>query len=197
MSVPPSTNVHSLTPPAYWKVSPVSSLRLTTRMYEDYVTEDDQSNTANLIFTNIHKINTHVSLPKIYHGRPLRILRWQLSTVFPVLKTGYHDRLAEHREGNWSKIQDRECKYNVRLRGVRVPIVAVEKQECVSALLSYLSGMQMAFSPCRAVLPPMACLVLPRFHIISQTTTFSEKQIIEQKTCFGFLYNACLKHFSF
>ena len=41
---------------------------------------------------------------------------------------------------------------------------------------------------------------LPRstifFHIISQTVRFS-KELAEHKMCFDFLYNFCLKHFSF
>ena len=39
------------------------------------------------------------------------------------------------------------------------------------------------------------CAILS--HIISQSARFSKRKVIEHETCFDFLHNFCLKHFSF
>jgi hypothetical protein len=66
--------------------------------------------------------------------------------------------------------QDRQCTYNVRLRRVRVTIVAVVKQyvtysECVSAALAIQHGKHMH----HVTLSSVACLALLYFSILSHT----------------------------
>jgi hypothetical protein len=49
-----------------------------------------------------------------------------------------------------------------------------------------------------AILWSVPCPALQYFsHIISQTARFSKKRYWTQNVCFDFLYNFCLKHFSF
>ena len=43
----------------------------------------------------------------------------------------------------------------------------------------------------------IACLTTIIFHVISKAVRFYKKKVIEHEMCFDFIYNFCLKYFSF
>jgi hypothetical protein len=52
-----------------------------------------------------------------------------------------------------------------------------------------------ACAPCCDVISgPFGCII---FDIVINSTIFWGKNVTEHKTCFDFLYNLCLEHFSF
>ena len=66
--------------------------------------------------------------------------------------------------------------------------------ECVSVALV----IQQAKRTRCIILSYVACLNLPYFSMLSQKMArLSEKKVIEHIMCYDFLYNFCLKHFSF
>ena len=67
---------------------------------------------------------------------------------------------------------------------------------CLGACLS--SGMQIASSLLRIILSCVACLAVPYFPtLFHKRYDFREKMFLNIKVCSDFLYNFCLKHFSF
>jgi len=47
------------------------------------------------------------------------------------------------------------------------------------------------------ILSSVACLAVPYFFILSHKCHSITGKVIDHKMCFDFLYNFCLKHFSF
>ena len=97
-------------------------------------------------------------------------------------------------------IQDRQCTYNLTQRRVHAPIIAVEQQyvlRTVTVCVSVAFGIQR----CNAHAPYFHLWPAPLYNIfcaLSHKRHDFRENIIEHKMCvFYFLYNFCLRHFSF
>ena len=93
----------------------------------------------------------------------------------------------------------RKFTFNVKLRHFRQTIVAVGKKytiysECVLIALVTQHTKHMR----SIILSFVACLALPYFSTLSHKRyDFRDKEIIEHKMCFDFMYKFCLTHLSF
>ena len=112
-----------------------------------------------------------------------------LCSVPALLSTTGMLQFLLHPQIKQKKQQDRQCMYTRTLRPICATIVAVEKQWVLHNLsvcicsLSIQQAMHMHHFGIRGL--PHSTLF---FHIISY---------MAHKTCFDFIYNYCLKHFSF
>ena len=87
--------------------------------------------------------------------------------------------------------------YNVTMRSVRATIVAVEKQYALHSLSVFVAfGIHNAMQMRRIIICSLSCCTV-FFYIISLTARFTKKSYWTWIVCFDFLYNFCLKHFSF
>ena len=82
-------------------------------------------------------------------------------------------------------VLNRQCTYNVTLRGVGATIVAVEKPRVL--LNTSVCICSLRYPACNAHAP--YCHLLPAalqnvFHIISQTVRFSKKKLLNTKCVF-------------
>jgi hypothetical protein len=121
-----------------------------------------------------------------------------------------HTNIMEDSQDINNAFQKKVCSFvcdliigmnNVTLRCVHITVVAMKIQEVLHILrvcpYPYLSSMQ---STCvlLQMLSSVACLALPYFSTLSHKQhNFWKKKIIQYKMCFDFLYNYCLKLFSF
>jgi hypothetical protein len=76
-------------------------------------------------------------------------------------------------------------------------ILSIKYYECVSVFLSSLSGMQIASSLRCIILLSLVYLAIRYFSTLSHKGHDFRKKLLNIKLCFDFLYNFCLKHFSF
>jgi hypothetical protein len=82
---------------------------------------------------------------------------------------------------------------NVILRRVRKTIVAVEKQLSVSAALVIQHATRMR----RIILSCAVCLALPYSSTLTPKRHDFWRNLLNKNVSFNFLYNICVKHFSF
>jgi len=75
----------------------------------------------------------------------------------------------------------------------RTKVISITHSECVSVALVIQHAKRMG----RIITSSVACLVLQYFSTLSQKRYDFRKKSLNIKLCFGFLYNVCLKHFSF
>ena len=94
--------------------------------------------------------------------------------------------------------QDRQCMYNVTLRCVRATTVALEKQWVLYNLSVCICSLR--YPACKAqgtyyhMWPAPLYNIFPHYLI---NGTIYENSYWTQNVCFDFLYNFCLKNFSF
>jgi hypothetical protein len=75
----------------------------------------------------------------------------------------------------------------------RAKAISIIYSECVSVALIIQHAKLMS----RIITSSVACLVLQYFSTLSHKLCDFRKKSLNIKFCFGFLYNVCLKHFSF
>jgi hypothetical protein len=95
------------------------------------------------------------------------------------------------------KHQDRQFTYNVTLSCVRVTFVAAEKQCLFLHIMSVSTVLviQHAQRMRHTVICGLSVSTI-FFHIYHKLHDFRRK-VIKHKICFDYLYNFCIKHFSF
>jgi hypothetical protein len=100
---------------------------------------------------------------------------------------GYHNitRQAMHVQRN---IEKRSRNYFCRGKAI-----SITYSECVSVALVIRDTKRMR----RITLSSLACLAVRYFSTLSHKRYDFRKNATEYKMCFDFLYNFCLKHFSF
>jgi len=75
----------------------------------------------------------------------------------------------------------------------RAKAISITYSECVSVALVIQHAKLMS----HVIMSSVACLVLQYFSTLSHNRCDFRKKSLNIKLCFGFLYNVCLKHFSF
>ena len=126
----------------------------------------------------MRNMHHNISLCKNSSTVKLNIFKWEIYTLQERMK------------------RDRQCKYNVAMRCVRVSIVAVEKHTfwvCVFfSCLSYLAHKLHLF--CAVLSSSVASLAIPYFPMLShKRRDFQKKNDRTSKVCFDFLYNVWKK----
>jgi len=109
-------------------------------------------------------------------------------TTNTVSNTGVY--ILSNKAGNVRKRNDEERSRNHYCRGKAIRITY---SECVSVAL----GIQHAMHMPHVILPSVACPALQYFSTLFRKRSDFRKNTIEQKVCFDFLCNFCLKHLSF
>jgi len=141
-------------------------------------------------YTHTHT-HTHTPCPSVYLYVCPSACRFPQSTVSLNQKWRASNCAADNH-----KWQDRLCTYNVTLGRVRAnhccsgKSVSVANCECV-CVYSLRYPTCNAHSPYCHLLP-----VLKYFSTLShKRNNFRKKKVIDDRICFHFLYNFCLKHF--
>jgi hypothetical protein len=89
--------------------------------------------------------------------------------------------------------------YNMTLRCTGATTVAIVKQQGLYSVCVFVAfGIQHAMHICKcAIQLPVACPTIQYFSTLYHIYHDLKKKVTEHKMYFDFLYNCCLKHFSF
>jgi hypothetical protein len=95
------------------------------------------------------------------------------------------------------KAQDSQCAYNLTMRRFRSTIRLVEKPWVLHNLIICICSLRYAMRMRHIVICglPRSTIFFPHY-LLNSTIFEKKKKVTENKMCFDFLYNACLKHFS-
>jgi hypothetical protein len=103
-----------------------------------------------------------------------------------------------HLQAHNNSKQDTQCTYKLNIearsrnRYCHGKTIHIAYSECVAVALVIQHAKRMR----RIILLSAVCLALPYFSTLSHKRHDFRKNVIEHKMCV-FLYNVCLKHFSF
>jgi hypothetical protein len=119
--------------------------------------------------------------------------------VLDIWSEPLHVLLSQCQTSAYTEQQDRQFTYNVNIEACsrnyfyRGKAISITYCECVSVALVIQHVMWLR----SVILSSVVSLALQYFSTLSHKRHAFRKNIIEYKMCFDFLYNFCLKHFSF